>query len=850
VNVETVVTTRYLASLRRLQGNSAEATKATLSAQQMLSEISRFKLVPSVADSEAGMVTTSSNVRLDTSSDPQNATRARRPKATGRGKKAKLASNPAPVSTKSLPESNPLLRLLGDLQQDEALDLLASSEREEASTLRGNCETLPSNVHGRLRAQFASFKQSISTSLKALSAHPVFCVLLESTVSFPSQLNAGPGVAWRTPSKNPKPCNNSVSRPKNELRKGSKRTTLKTAKQDQFTKMMTEAKQLHDWIHTSCSRLGSTAATHESTKLLTRYEMLLSVLTTEPHRSPLEVVHFSELGRMLAMCREKLFIIADRQLANASVKRGWPDLRNEPAADLSVTQTLTDSSGFQKEYIDILPQSWTVISMSLSEDRSELLMSKLQSGHTPFLIRLPIRRCSPDDGMSDFGFVQAKEELLEIIRLANSSAHDASNRIDQAGKKDWWAQRELLDQRLRDLLLNIESSWLGGFRSFFSTPASQPNALACFNQAFLDTLDSHLPSRQKGRTNQELRITLHPRVLDLFVGLPHPDEADLDDSVADLLYFVVDVLQFYGERNAYDEIDFDMMVVEVLDALRHYHKVAKESPHVGPANHTILVLEKELHGFPWESLPCLEGIPISRMPSLECLRQRILRMQEESSAAEGLYVDRSDGSYILNPSGDLKTTQETFAEPLRASLDSWTSIEAREPTEDECMIALRARDLFLYFGHGSGAQYIRGRTLKRLERCAVTFLMGCSSGTVTEAGDFEPYGTPINYMHAGCPALVATLWDVTDKDIDRFAMASLQSWGLLDGQSDKADVKGRKPVKLRGKGRKPRLPLARSAPEIRDVSLDEAVAQAREACVLKYLNGAAPVIYGIPVYLK
>jgi separase len=33
------------------------------------------------------------------------------------------------------------------------------------------------------------------------------------------------------------------------------------------------------------------------------------------------------------------------------------------------------------------------------------------------------------------------------------------------------------------------------------------------------------------------------------------------DTLMDLLYFVVDILQFQGERNAYDEIDFDMMVV-------------------------------------------------------------------------------------------------------------------------------------------------------------------------------------------------------------------------------------------------------------------------------------------------
>jgi hypothetical protein len=34
------------------------------------------------------------------------------------------------------------------------------------------------------------------------------------------------------------------------------------------------------------------------------------------------------------------------------------------------------------------------------------------------------------------------------------------------------------------------------------------------------------------------------------------------------------------------------------------------------------------------------------------------------------------------------------------------------------------------------------------------------------------------------------------------------------------------------------------------VSLTEALAASREDCTLKYLNGAAPVIYGVPVFLE
>ncbi len=124
--------------------------------------------------------------------------------------------------------------------------------------------------------------------------------------------------------------------------------------------------------------------------------------------------------------------------------------------------------------------------------------------------------------------------------------------------------------------------------------------------------------------------------------------------------------------------------------------------------------------------------------------------------------------------------------------------------------------------------------------------MGCSSGTLTEAGEFEPYGTPMNYMHAGCPALVATLWDVTDKDIDRFSQSVLERWGLLPPAA--ASSGSQSNSKKRTNVRKPNEEVAHSVGG--QTSLVEAVAKARDSCVLRYLNGAAPVVYGIPVYLS
>jgi len=485
-----------------------------------------------------------------------------------------------------------------------------------------------------------------------------------------------------------------------------------------------------------------------------------------------------------------------------------------------------------------MPQSWTAISISLSDSHNELSITKLQAGHSPFILRLPLGRHNSMDADEEvFGFEQGQTELREIIELANKSAHDARDMNGKEAKAAWWEERESLDARLRDLLENIEKVWLGGFTGIFSQHARRPELLARFQKSFQSILDKHLPSRQKSKKRYASpRVTLDSRILDLFIGLGDAsvDGCDFSEPLTDLLYFVVDVLQFNGELNAYAEIDFDHIVIETHDALRCYHEAVHALGDSDEGRHTILILDKALHSFPWESLPCMEGQAVSRLPSLGCLRDRILsaKRDEHDDTPKGCYAKRQHGSYILNPDGDLKNTQATFGKALQ-TLAGWDGIVKRDPTEEEISTILGTKDIFLYFGHGSGAQYIRAREIRKLETCAVTFLMGCSSGALTEAGEFEPYGTPINYMHAGSPALVATLWDVTDKDIDRFAKVTFEHWGLFEGAFAKA------------KGKRKAGPVV-----VGQLSLVEAVAKGREVCNLKYLNAAAVCVYGVPVYLE
>ena len=555
--------------------------------------------------------------------------------------------------------------------------------------------------------------------------------------------------------------------------------------------------------------------------------------------------------------------------------------------------SLLPISDFQQEYIDIIPETWAAVSLALNEDHSELYVTRFEKGSSPFVLRLPLsRHVSREVDEEEFTFADGKGDFDELIELSDFSTKTAKDMTSREARQQWWAEREALDTRLHELLLNIENIWLGGFKGIFSQHERQPLLLTRFRKSLENILNQHLPSR--ARKNQQKQPQLDSRVLELFIGLgdaTDPD-LDLDESLMDLIYFVVDILQFNGERNAYDEIDFDTMVVETYDALRAYYSAYQKID--SPSRHTILILDKSLHAFPWESLPCLEQLSISRLPSLAALHQRLRDAKSSRSrhnAAPGHYIRaEAGGTTILNPSGDLSHTLKTLQPQLDVLEGPWDHIKNRAPSEKEFEDSLREQELVLYFGHGSGAQYIKSKSVRRLypgqqdaenrePGCATTLLFGCSSVHLTENGIYEPTGMLSSYLTAGAPAVVGMLWDVTDKDCDRFAVRAGELWGLWPKPQEEPAVPktpGKTPArKTKGKS-KAVLPTedlrgAKSAGSLkradhgnartgeetnpdgdrsRGVGLDEAVREARSACVLRYLNGAAAVVYGIPVYIE
>ena len=761
-----------------------------------------------------------------------------------------------------------LSRVSARIKRLQASNLSRRDMTEEASRIleaTAKSTTIPSDAIAQANSQAENLIRQV---LLEFSTNPVYSLLKDSTTSYPS-------VARRAVKALEK-ADAAVQKPRG--RPPAKNSRMRTTKQETPAEKVQEATVTKDLLARCFESLTSILKTsqdsasisllHRMADLLYKDAMMLSVARSGEETAAVSatfVAYALEMARSVATLRELSAIKTEELLPHEKEDLAALDfeaaLAELPAPSMSPVQ-------FQTEYINILPVSWCAISISLSDDRKELRLSAMRAGQPPFMLSIPLNRdTSPDSGEESFGFKECMSELSAFIDLANFSTHDAGNKAGTVSKEEWWDARSALDSRLRDLVHNVENIWLGGFRGLFAHQSPPKEMLSRFQRTFYNILDKHLPSRRrsgKGQKGQKKDpMVFDPRILEMFVGLGHPRETkEMENFLMDLLYFAVDILQFHGERNAYDEIDFDAITIEVIDALICYHEAVRKDSQPVPDRHTILILDKALHSFPWEALPCLAGQAVSRLPSLVALRSRIVfqqlqqQQQNESpaSVSDDYVLDPSNGAYILNPAGDLVHTESVLGPALANLPPTWSAVVRRAPTEAEITTALSKKSLYLFFGHGSGAQYVRTRRIRRLERCAVALLMGCSSGTVTTAGSLESYGTPLNYLCGGAPAVVGTLWDVTDRDIDRFSVKCLERWGLFAEAGREEKERSRSPMeksaaKGRGKGKAETQVGQEDGPSIRGVGLDRAVADARDACILKFLNGAAPVVYGIPVFL-
>jgi separase len=486
--------------------------------------------------------------------------------------------------------------------------------------------------------------------------------------------------------------------------------------------------------------------------------------------------------------------------------------------------TLLNNNEWPGSLLQVLPKDSVVLMIYLDETKTSLvsLFIKRHGVNEPFFFKIKMPLLS-------LSFVSVQKEFEMIMKSNLESTSSSSEKLmsepaSHAKKKEWWKWRRSLNDQLESLLCRIELGWFwiakyiltNRFESTLTMLVSKPGSLITISQILSKKL-----------------MTLQASEATLLVCLVR--DTNLDGNA------------FYHCYKSWsaclcpvDEVEWNESTVMTLRMeLKKWMDTCfglqeDENPflasHVSQHTHVYLVIDQQLHSLPWESLPFFRAqsrtISLSRIPSLVFLEDALRR------PCQPLLTEPPRVSYLLNPSGDLEATQQLF-EPFLASLSlkgicSGTMGRCHK-LEDSLTTTILESNVYLYFGHGTGAQYVRPcQSLdtsgsKTVTDFPLSFLMGCSSGALFRVGEFEPHGMLYEYLLHGAPAVVANLWDVTDKDIDRFSLSVLQKWGLFPKEESNDDG------------------------SVTDLA--DAVAQSRNACTLPFLVGAAPVVYGLPISL-
>lgn len=144
---------------------------------------------------------------------------------------------------------------------------------------------------------------------------------------------------------------------------------------------------------------------------------------------------------------------------------------------------------------------------------------------------------------------------------------------------------------------------------------------------------------------------------------------------------------------------FKKVIVDLRRVLEEAKRPAKkEAP-----EHIFLVLDKHTQAFPWESLPCFINMSMSRVPSASFLRHMAAFRETDFECrpssdsvhvSDSTCLNSSSAYFLLNPSGDLVKTQETFQGWLEGH-KTWTGLVGRRPMELELKNQLSENDLFM-----------------------------------------------------------------------------------------------------------------------------------------------------------
>uniref|UniRef100_A0A1I7TKI6 separase n=2 Tax=Caenorhabditis tropicalis TaxID=1561998 RepID=A0A1I7TKI6_9PELO len=452
-----------------------------------------------------------------------------------------------------------------------------------------------------------------------------------------------------------------------------------------------------------------------------------------------------------------------------------------------------------KACVRAMPEDMTLVQIAMADNKSIHLI-KLHADREPII--MPLADYSQSVELMDkFSYLLEEDE-----RIAKYPG--------EISAEDFWKRRKVVDARLAEFVKEVESNFLNV-------------------AAFL-----LLPSERLGPKSKEFAVKLF-KVANGGLRYGEAKEMVHLSGVMNEKAWTELILRFC-EMHKTDE--------SFVRSLPTYHRMANGFLYEDKKNnktalksvkkYTYLLICPHLSQFCWERLPIFEDFPyVGRQVSIHSLFSQLeaLRSQEKQVTSRNqqymvslidfqipLQIDVQNAYYVLDPENNLGETKRRMMDYINKF--KWEGTVGEAPNSKIITTALSKCDAFFYFGHGSGSAVMPRSLIKQSTCNAISLLMGCGSvRTIPQALGFDGKSALHDYAMAKCPLIVGCLWTVTDGEIDRFLMR------MVDDCFQKTRVRN-------------------GIDKLRQLS--EAMHEARSQAKLKYLTGAAVVMYGLPVVSK
>jgi len=177
----------------------------------------------------------------------------------------------------------------------------------------------------------------------------------------------------------------------------------------------------------------------------------------------------SDWSANITLQREQIESVNDRATVKAKIDSNWltteAPLKDQPTAIINRHSNATLFDSVQVTPYVALPESWTVVHISVSELLDCMFVTRHRHGQHPVVVRLPFDRLGRREEEEElFTYQTARMELLDIIHSSNASSQRAKHVDGAEARQQWWTERRELDGRLGTLLENVEKRWLGVFK--------------------------------------------------------------------------------------------------------------------------------------------------------------------------------------------------------------------------------------------------------------------------------------------------------------------------------------------------------------------------------------------------